>query len=74
MFRKNNPLQKDSTLKETSWYQWGNVVNSAGKKRLEKVLKETQLMMCMTHFVPNCHHLFHTITSNKNKMKLISEI
>ena len=67
MIRKNNPLQKDSTLKETTWYQWENVVNSAGKKRLEKVLKET-------HFVHNCHHLFHTITSNKNKMKLISKI
>lgn len=74
MFRKNNPLQKDSTLKETSWYQWGNVVNSARKKRLEKVLKETLLMMCMTHFVHDCHHLFHTITSNKNKLKLICEI
>ena len=74
MFRKNNPFQKDSTLKETRWCLWENQVNSAGKKRLEKVLKETQLMMCMTHFVHNCHRLFHTITSNKNKMKLISKI
>ena len=41
MFSKNYPLQKDSTLQQIRRYQWENVANSAGKKRLEKVLKET---------------------------------
>ena len=41
MFSKNYPLQNDATLQEIRWYQWENVVNSAGKKRLEKALKET---------------------------------
>ena len=41
MFRINCPLEKDSILQEIRWYQWENVVNSIGKKYLEKVLKET---------------------------------
>ena len=41
MFSKNYPIQNDVTLQEIRWYQWENVVNSADKKRLEKVLKET---------------------------------
>lgn len=45
MFRKNYPLQKDSTLQEIRWYQWENVVNSAGKTWLEKVLKEALIDM-----------------------------
>ena len=41
VFSKNYHLQNDATLQEVRWYQWENAVNSAGKKRLEKVLKET---------------------------------
>ena len=41
MFSKKYPLQKDSTLQQIRWYQWENAVNSATKKQLEKVLKET---------------------------------
>ena len=61
IFSKNYPLQKDSTLQEIRWYQWGNVVNSAGKNCLERLLKETliddiydslcaQLLSFITHY------------------------
>ena len=73
-FSKNYPLQTDATLQEIRSCQWENVVNSAGKKQLKKVLKENLLIICMTHFVHNYQHLLHTITSNKNKVKLISKI